>query len=235
MPPIAGPMTRDAFMLTELSDTAPARSLRGTRVGVSDRKAGDWRAAPVPMKATAKRNSARDGLGFSAIQARNSEPTSCSTLSHRMSLRRSKVSASAAADHRQQQLGAEVGEAHEADEPGAPGDGVGHRRDDDVLHPAADVRREHPEEEGAEVAVAQGGADGADLGRAVAVEEGVLGLLEDELRSVVVGGVGPAHRLAHGAPRVRPSPPPSEMIIPLSDPASPPPSPPPWLTSSGHA
>ena len=94
MPPIAGPMTRDAFMLTELSDTAPARSLRGTRVGVSDRKAGDWRAAPVPMKATAKRNRARDGSGFRAIQARNSEPTSCSTLSHRMSLRRSKVSAS---------------------------------------------------------------------------------------------------------------------------------------------
>ena len=51
-PPIAEPMTRERFICTDCSDTAPGRSSRGTSVGRIAPIAGAFSALKMPMTST---------------------------------------------------------------------------------------------------------------------------------------------------------------------------------------
>ena len=90
-----------------------------------------------------------------------------------------------AADHREQQQRAELGEQDHPDERGRLGEVVGQRPEHHVLHPRADVGQERAGEHPAEHLVAQRGPCRARSERAVAVDERVLDLLG---RAAVVGG-----------------------------------------------
>ena len=94
-PPMAGPMTRDRFICTDCSDTAPGRSRRGTSVGRTAVNAGALRALPIPMASTLKKTRAVEGWDRDAAQARTSENTNCSTWQPISSFFRSMTSAKA--------------------------------------------------------------------------------------------------------------------------------------------
>ena len=177
---MTGPMTRDRFMFTELSETAPARSSLSTSCGTSDPNVGAYTAWPMPM-ASVHRKSAElrrvrewrssdeqgeDGL----LDAHDDEQ-----------LPPIEDVGERAADHREQQQRHQLGEDDQADEDGRPGDLVGEGAEDHVLHPAADVRQERPQEDAPEGGVGEGGPSGARGEGAIAFEEGVLRVLGGEV------------------------------------------------------
>ena len=83
-----------------------------------------------------------------------------------------------AADEREQQQRTELREQQHADEGRRLGEVVGQRAEDDVLHPAADVRQERADEHPPEHPVAQGGPGRSGADRAVAVLQRVDGVLD---------------------------------------------------------
>ena len=87
-----------------------------------------------------------------------------------------------AADHRQQERRAQLGEDDDADERARVGQVVRVHAEDDVLHPGADVRGEGAQEHDAERPVRQRGPGRAPARRerAVPVDDGVLDLLEGD-------------------------------------------------------
>ncbi len=83
-----------------------------------------------------------------------------------------------AADHRQEQQRAELAEVQQPHVEAAVRELQRVRTQQHVLHPRADVRRERPDVDDAEVAVAQRRGRGSPLIGDVAVDEGVLDILE---------------------------------------------------------
>ena len=57
---MSGPITRDAFICTELNEIAPARS-RGTRIGTTALKIGAWRVEMLMISTTTSRRARRVG------------------------------------------------------------------------------------------------------------------------------------------------------------------------------
>ena len=60
-PAMAGPITRLRFTCVELSEMAPGRSVRPTRLGSTALHAGRLRALPMPMANTQANRAQRDG------------------------------------------------------------------------------------------------------------------------------------------------------------------------------
>ena len=93
MAPIAGPTTRETFMLTEFSEMAPARSFGGTSEGVTDRNTGPDSAAPMPTEATAASSTGSEKFSVRVIHAMAREPRSCSNDNQKISFLRLNMSA----------------------------------------------------------------------------------------------------------------------------------------------
>ena len=87
-------MTRDRFICTDCSDTAPGRSARGTSVGRIAAIAGALNELPTPIAKTHATSATRDGSPPAASTARTIDSTNCSTWVMISSLRRSTTSAS---------------------------------------------------------------------------------------------------------------------------------------------
>src|SRR5215216_1932664 len=152
--PMAGPMTRDRFICTDCSETAPGRSARGTRVGRIAAIPGALSELPTPIAKTQTTSATRDGLLVAARPASTTDRTSCSSCVMIKSLRRSTVGG-LLADRRHEQQRPELREEQDPDEDGRTGELVSECAEEHILHPRADVRRERPAPEDAEVAVPQ--------------------------------------------------------------------------------
>ena len=87
-----GPTTRDALMFVELSEIAPGRSCRLTRVGSIADQAGMFNALPMPTPIWTM-NSAQIAASWATSGASAAENTSCRVCIAISHLRRSKRSA----------------------------------------------------------------------------------------------------------------------------------------------
>ena len=92
---MAGPMTRDAFIWTDWSETAPDRSGRGTSVGRTAESAGALSAFATPMASTQATIATREGSAAAARPASTNESTSCTSCIATRRRLRSTMSASA--------------------------------------------------------------------------------------------------------------------------------------------
>src|SRR5947209_18892219 len=95
---MAGPMTRDRFICTDCSDTAPGRSARGTRVGRIAAIAGALSELPTPIAKTHATRATRDGLPPAASTARTIDSPNCLTWVVIIRLAMSTTAAHAAAN-----------------------------------------------------------------------------------------------------------------------------------------
>ena len=177
-PPIAGPITRERFICTEVSATAPVRSSRG-RGSEGSRSA---RARPARSRFRWRRRSGRsrrcEGCDVHATSASASDSTPCRICKLTSNRRRSTRSASRPPIIDKNNSG-----------PSWPKNSrptknplwVSLQRvlaEDDVLHPRADVGRERPDVHDAKIAVPERGRSRTPLVRDVAVDEGVFDVLE---------------------------------------------------------
>ena len=175
---MAGPMTRDRFICTDWRDTAPGMSRLGTSTGSTAEKTGAFSALPIPTARTQRKMSVVEGWCRDAVQASTSEKTSCSTWQATSSRFRSTRSAKRPTDDGQQEEGAELGEADGGDVGGRVGQLVGQHPEGDVLHPRADIGREGAQPHRTEGRMGQGPPGAARRIGEVAVDLGVVGLVE---------------------------------------------------------
>ena len=160
--PIAGPMTRERFICTDWSDTAPGRSSFGTSVGRIAPIAGPLSALPMPMTSTKKKSSVSFGCDCGGEEREHDREHELLELHPDQELAAVEHVGEHPAETGEEQQRAELGEVDEADVGGVVGELQRVRAEDDVLHPGADVRRERPAPDDAEVPVAQRRARGAD-------------------------------------------------------------------------
>ena len=176
-----GPITRERFICTDASATAPGRSSRGTSVGRIAFSPGAPSAFAMPIANTdaddqhlrriARQRDAREPEREHELRelGADEEPAAVDDVGEQP------------AERREEQQRPELREEHEADEGRRAGELQRVGAEHDVLHPRADVGREHAEVDDAEVAMPERGLRGAALERDVAVYERVLELLAREL------------------------------------------------------
>ena len=153
--PIAGPMTRDRFIWTDVSETAPVRSSRGTSVGRIALSPGAPSALAMPIANTITTMRTRDGCDCHATNANPNDSAPWSTCMLTSSRRRSTRSARSPPIIDRKSNGPSCPKYNRPDVEPAVRERQPVRTEDDVLHPRADVRRERAAVDDAEVAVAQ--------------------------------------------------------------------------------
>ena len=196
--PITGPMTRERFICTDVSETAPVRSSRGTRVGRIALRPGAPSALAMPIANTSTAISTCEGCDATRRRASPNDSAPCSTCMLDEQAAPVDAVGEQTADHRQEQQRAELAEVQQPDVEAAVRQLQRVLTEDDVLHPRADVRRERPDVDDAKVAVAQRGGGGTPLVRDIAVDEGVLDVLE-------LGAPRRLHHASHPTDGRRPS------------------------------
>ena len=113
--PIAGPMTRERFICTDCSDTAPGRSSRGTSVGRIAPMAGAFSALAMPIASTHRKISVLFGWSTSTRPASTNESSICSALHRDEEAPPVHLVGDDTADLAQEQQRTELREVEEAD------------------------------------------------------------------------------------------------------------------------
>ena len=164
-------MTRDRFICTDCSATAPGEVLARHERRQDRAQTRAHRArSRCRSRTRAPRARPADGSSISTSAASPSESTICASCDGDEQPAPVDDVGEQPADRREEQQRAELREEDEADERRRAGQLERVRAEHDVLHPRADVRRERAEVDDAEVAVPQRGLRGAPLVRDVAVD-----------------------------------------------------------------
>ena len=175
--PISGPITRERFICTDASATAPGRSSRGTSVGRIALSPGAPSAFEMPTAKTHSAMSASDGLVGDRHEREQKREAELRELHAHEEPAPVDDVGEQPTERREEQQRPELREEQQTDVGRRTGQLVGVGAEHHVLHPRADVRREGAEVDDAEVAVPQRGLRGAPLERDVAVDQRVLDLL----------------------------------------------------------
>ena len=188
-----------AVHLRRVERDGAGQVLRGRRAPAAARCRSD-RTPPGPCRSGTRCRPARPATGRRTVathaSARDSRPWSTDTVTR--SRRRSKASASSPPTSENSSSGPSWANSSTPTKRRRLGEVVGERAEDDVLHPAADVRQERADEHPPEHAVAQRGAGRAGADGAVAVLQRVDGVLDG--LSAESGGRGSGAMLVRSIP-----------------------------------
>ena len=193
---MTGPITRSRSSAPSSARWRRPCPRRGTRIGSTALKIGAYSALPMPMSERHARPARPSTAGRrrSRRAASTTEKSACSTVRMISSFLRSKVSASMPPTIENRSSGPSWANMISADEDaGLSVRLVGERAEDDVLHPGADVRRERAEVDGAEVRWENAARAVPGVNGAVALEQGVLGVLARAGRRSPAGRSLPRH------------------------------------------